>query len=343
MANKLLGLILAALLAAPAVADEVALNPSHPDRYIVVKGDTLWDISERFLRDPWLWPEVWEINPQIQNPHLIYPGDAISLIYVDGKPQLRLERGGRPTVKLSPTAREQRIDRAIPTIPIDAIKQFLSQPLVVEEHELDSAPYVVESADEHLVVGAGGRIYVRGITDTSQGRYGVYHEGDKLIDPDSEELLGLHAIYLGDATVQRFGDPATLSVDRSTREIGVGDRLKAVSADEIHASFLPHAPTTDTKGRIIAVHDGVSQIGRLQIVIVNRGKREGMEVGHVLRIQQAGQEIKDKVTAAPNDKITLPDEDAGLLMLFRIFDKVSYGLVMESTRPIHVLDYVTNP
>jgi hypothetical protein len=343
MGNKLLGLVLTALLAAPALADEVALNPSHPDRYVVVKGDTLWDISERFLRDPWLWPEVWDINPQIANPHLIYPGDMISLVYTDGKPRLRLERGGRPTVKLSPTAREERIDRAIPTIPIDAIKQFLTQPLVVEQGDLESAPYVVESADEHLVVGAGDRIYVRGITDTSQGRYGLYHHGDKLIDPDSKELLGVQAIYLGDATVQRFGDPATLSVDRSTREIGIGDRLKPVSADEIHASFLPHAPASDTKGRIIAVHDGVSQIGRLQIVVVNRGKREGMEVGHVLRIQQAGQEIKDKVTTARNNKVRLPDEDAGLLMLFRIFDKVSYGLVMESTRPIHVLDYITNP
>ena len=343
MANKLIGMVFAALLAAPALADEVVLNPNHPDRYVVVKGDTLWDISERFLRDPWLWPDVWDINPQIANPHLIYPGDIISLVYVDGKPQLRLERGGHPTVKLSPTAREQRIDRAIPTIPIDAIKQFLTQPLVVEEGELDSAPYVVESADEHLVVGAGDRIYVRGITDTSQGRYGVYHPGDKLIDPDSEEVLGLQAIYLGDASVQRLGDPATLAVDRSTREIGIGARLKPVSADEIHASFLPHPPASDTKGRLIAVHDGVSQIGRLQIVVVNRGKRENMEVGHVLRIQQAGQEVKDKVTDAPNDKVRLPDEDAGLLMLFRVFDKVSYGLVMESTRPIHVLDYVTSP
>lgn len=343
MANKFLGLVFATLLAAPALADEIAVNPSHPDRYVVVPGDTLWDISERFLRDPWLWPEVWHVNPQIANPHLIYPGDIISLVYVDGKPQLRLQRGGRPTVKLSPTAREERIDRAIPTIPLDAIKQFLTQPLVVGEGELETAPYVVESADEHLIVGAGDRIYVRGIADTSQGRYSVFRPGDKLIDPDTQEMLGVQAIYQGDATVQRFGDPATLFLERTTREIGIGDRLKPITADDIHTSFLPRAPEADIKGRIIAVHDGVSQIGRYQIVVVNRGAREGMETGHVLRIHQAGAEVKDKVTPAVSDTVTLPDEDAGLVMLFRIFDKVSYGLVMESTRPIHVLDYVTTP
>ena len=342
MANKILGLVFASLLATPAFASEIALNPNHPDNYVVVKGDTLWDISGRFLSEPWLWPEVWQVNPQIANPHLIYPGDVISLIYVDGKPQLRVNRGHQ-TIKLSPSAREERLDRAIPTIPIDAIKQFLSQPLVVSEGELESAPYVVESADEHLVAGAGNRVYVRGITDTTSSRYNLYRPGDKLIDPDTQEMLGIQAIYLGESTVQKFGEPATLLLERTTREIGIGDRLKAIGQDEIHASFLPHPPATDIKGRILGVLDGVSQIGRYQIVAVNRGTREGMEVGHVLRIQQAGQEIKDKVTPAPNDMVTLPDEDAGLVMLFRTFEKVSYGLVMEATRPIHVHDYITTP
>lgn len=342
MANNYLGLVLASLIASPALAADVALNPNHPDTYVVVKGDTLWDISGRFLRDPWLWPEVWQVNPQIANPHLIYPGDEISLVYVDGKPQLRVNRG-HATVKLSPTAREERLDRAIPTIPVDAIKQFLTQPLVVGEGELEAAPYVVESADEHLVTGAGDRVYVRGITDTSSGRYSIFKPGDKLLDPDTQEVLGVQAVFLGEATVQKFGDPATLFLERTTREIGIGDRAKPVGADEIHASFLPHPVPADTKGRIISVHDGVSQIGQYQIVIVNRGTREGMEVGHVMRIQQAGGDVKDKVTEAPNDTVVLPNEDAGVLMLFRTFDKVSYGLVMEATRPIHVLDYVTAP
>lgn len=342
MANKLLGLVFASLLATPALASEIALNPNHPDSYVVVQGDTLWDISGRFLSEPWLWPEVWQVNPQIANPHLIYPGDVISLIYVDGKPQLRVNRG-HSTVKLSPTAREERLDRAIPAIPIDAIKQFLTQPLVVDEGELEAAPYVVESADEHLVAGAGNRVYVRGITDTTVGRYNLYKIGDKLIDPDSKELLGVQAIYLGEASVTKFGDPATATLERTTREISVGDRLKAIGQDEIHASFLPHSPSSDVQGRILSVLDGVSQIGTYQVISINRGTREGMEVGHVLRIQQAGEEVKDKVTSAPNDKVTLPNEDAGLVMLFRTFEKVSFGLVMEATLPIHVLDYVTTP
>ncbi len=342
MANKMLGMVVATLLAAPVMASDIALNPNHPESYTVVKGDTLWDISGRFLAKPWLWPEVWQVNPQIANPHLIYPGDVISLIYVDGKPMLRVNRG-KQTIKLSPTARAERLDRAIPTIPIDAIKQFLTQPLVVAEGELEAAPYVVESADEHLVAGAGNRVYVRGISDTTVGRYNFYQPGDKLIDPDSKEMLGIQAVYLGEGTVQKFGDPATVVLERTTREVGIGDRLKAIGQDEIHASFLPHPPSSEVKGRILAVIDGVSQIGTYQVVAVNLGTREGMEVGHVLRIQQAGQAVKDKVTPAPNDMVTLPDEDAGLLMLFRTFDKVSYGLVMEATRPIHVLDYITTP
>ena len=342
MANKFLGLVFASLLATPALASEIALNPNHPDSYVVVKGDTLWDISGRFLSKPWLWPEVWQVNPQIANPHLIYPGDVISLVYVNGKPQLRVNRG-HETIKLSPTAREERIDRAIPAIPIDAIKQFLTQPLVVDEGELEAAPYVVDSADEHLVAGAGNRVYVRGITDTTIGRYNLYKPGDKLIDPDTNEMLGVQAIYLGEATMQKFGDPATATLERTTREIGIGDRLKAIGEDEIHASFLPHPPSGDVKGRILTVLDGVSQIGKYQIISINRGTREGMEVGHVLRIHQAGEAVKDKVTAAPNDMVTLPDEEAGLVMLFRTFEKVSFGLVMEATRPIHVLDYVTTP
>lgn len=342
MAKHFLGLVLAALLSAPVTAEEIALNPNHPDTYVVVKGDTLWDISERFLRDAWLWPEVWYVNPQIDNPHLIYPGDVISLVYVDGKPQLRVQRG-RQTVKLSPTAREERIDRAIPTIPIDAIKQFLTQPLVVEEGELEKGPYVVESADEHLVTGAGDRIYVRGIDENQGGRYSVYEPGDKLIDPDTKEVLGIQAIYLGDAVVERFGDPSTLGLERTTREVAIGDRLKPVSGDEIHASFLPHAPPEGSTGRIISVYDGVTQIGRYQIVAINRGTREGVEVGHVFRISKAGEEVLDTVTPNKKDKVTLPDEDAGLLMVFRTFEKVSYGLIMEATRPIHVLDRLSTP
>ena len=166
-----------ALLATAVYADQVVLKDGHPDRYVVVKGDTLWDISERFLDSPWLWPEIWYVNPQIENPHLIYPGDIINLVYVDGKPQLRVQRG-KGTYKLSPQARVERLDKAIPTIPIDAIQQFLTQPLVADQSTLENAAYVVSSADEHLIVGAGDRIYVRGSAEDDGDRYHVFRPGE---------------------------------------------------------------------------------------------------------------------------------------------------------------------
>ncbi|MEE8428141.1 MAG: LysM peptidoglycan-binding domain-containing protein [Gammaproteobacteria bacterium] len=348
--RKLIVLILAALFICDAAAEPVALNPNHPQRHVVTEGDTLWDISARFLRDPWLWPEVWHANPQISNPHLIYPGDTISLVYVDGKPQLRLDRGGissvptdLPVMKLSPVARAEKLDRAVPTIPRDAVQQFLTVPLVVSENELARLPYIVASAGEHLVTGAGDRVYVRSITEQEGKKFNVFRSGDAFRDPDSREVLGYEAIYIGDATVQRYGDPATLLLTRTTREAAIGDRLRPVEIEENPLNFLPHAPNQPVEGRIISVVDGVTQIGNYQIVVLNRGTREGMEVGHVLTVYQTGRTILDQVKKGARTKVKLPDEMAGLLMVFRTFDKVSYALVMEAARPIHVLDSVRNP
>lgn len=341
MVKKLLSLLAAITISLAVWADEIALNPDHPDRYVVVKGDTLWDISAMFLHDPWLWPEVWYVNPQIENPHLIYPGDVISLVYVDGKPRLQIRRGPQ-TIKLSPTARATRIDEAIPTIPVDAIRQFLTQPLVVGEHELDNAPYVVDSPDEHIVTGAGDRVYVRGMDSPEYARYSLFEKGDAFTDPQTGEILGYEAQYLGEARLQRFGDISTMALTRTTREISKGDRLLPILDEEIHTTFLPHPPASPVDGQIISVVDGVSQIGQYQVVVINRGEREGMEVGHVLKIMQRGAKIRDTVSPK-RDKITLPDEEAGVLMVFRTFDKVSFALVMKASRAIHVLDRVTTP
>lgn len=335
--------------AEPATAESsVALNPAHPDDYTVVKGDTLWDISARFLSKPWLWPEVWYANPQIKNPHLIYPGDVISLVYVDGQPQLRLRRGSAAggsggSDKLSPQVRVEPLDMAIPTIPIDAIQQFLNHSRVVSQKELDAAPYIVESADEHLITGAGDRIYVRRIASAEQTRYNVYKQGKPYRDPDTGETLGVEALYVGDASLQRFGDPSTLLLTHTTREAVVDDRLLPVDVNEIQRNFLPHAPSAAMKGRIIAVIDGVTQIGQHQVVVLNRGTREGMEVGHVLAIFQVGVTVSDKTSDKLSNSVTLPDERAGVLMVFQTFDRVSYALVMSASRAIHVLDRVSNP
>jgi hypothetical protein len=340
--KKFLGLAAAMLFAASLYADQIALAPNHPERYVVVKGDTLWDISGRFLQHPWQWPEVWYVNPQIENPHLIYPGDVITLAYVDGRPQLRVERG-RPTVKLSPTVREERIDQAIHTIPIDAIRQFLTQPLVIDEDELRNAPYLLAAADEHVVAGAGDRIYVRGVADETARDFNLYRTGGHYQDPDSGEILGHKALYIGDARMTAFAEVSTMNLVRTTREARAGDRLRPVSEDEIHTHFTPRAPDSPMEGRIIDVVDGVTQIGQYQVVAINRGAREGLEVGHVLAVYQAGALVADPVATNRRELVRLPDEHGGELMIFRVFDKVSFGLIMKATRPLHILDHVRNP
>jgi len=340
--KKLFGMVFATLLAGAVFAADVVLNPEHPDRYVVVKGDTLWDISAMFLRDPWLWPEVWYVNPQIANPHLIYPGDILTLVYVDGKPQLRMTRG-YPTVNLSPAIREQSLDQAIPTIPIDAIQSFLNRTIVVDQNELDTAPYVVQSAGEHVVTGAGDRVYVRGIENTDNAVYDFFEPGDAYIDPDTNEVLGYEALYVGSGPVQKFGDPATILLTETTREVRVGDRLRPSDRSYTIPYFQPHAPAAGTEGHIISVIDGVTQIGQFNVVSIDLGTREGMEVGHVLRIFQQGDVIRDTVSGKRGDKVKLPDEEAGLVMIFRTFEKVSFGLVMKATSSLHINDLVRTP
>jgi len=339
---NVLGLILALFVHTAVLAAEDVLRPDHPDRYVVVEGDTLWGIAGRFLRDPWLWPEIWYANPQIENPHLIYPGDVITLVYIDGKPRLQVQRG-TPTVKLSPTVRETPLARAIPTIPLDAIRPFLTEPWVVTEAELDAAAYMVQSAGEHLIVGGGDRIYARGIDDPEITRYDIVRPGKPYVDPVTEEVLGIEARYVGDARLVRSGDPATLHVTRSDLEVLIGDRLLPAVGDSYDANFQPRAPLGPVEGQIIAVMGGVSQIGRFAVVVINRGEREGMQPGHVLSIWQRGEVVPDHVTEERGDTVKLPDEHAGLLMVFRTFDKVSFGLVMRASTNIRVLDLVRNP
>lgn len=339
MRNKLIGLLLAVFVGV-AVAATPALKPDHPDRYVVVKGDTLWDISAKFLRDPWYWPEIWQVNPQIANPHLIYPGDVLTLVYIDGKPRLMLERG---TVRLSPKVRSEPLEGAIPTIPLEAIKPFLVGALVVSKEQIDAAPYIVSSAGEHLITGAGDRVYVRGLTDGSQVRHNVFRPGGPYIDPETQEVLGYEAVHVGMADLQREGDPATMLLSETTREAIDGDRLIPVPEEPFQPYFMPRPPEQDVNGQIISVYDGVSQIGQYHVVAINRGTRDGLEPGHVLAVYRAGNLIKDPVTPDPRDTVQLPDERAGELMIFRTFERVSFGLVMRGTMAMHVLDKVTNP
>jgi hypothetical protein len=339
-------------------ADEVQLNPSHPERYTVVRGDTLWDISGRFLQTPWLWPEVWYVNPQIENPHLIYPGDVIVLSFVDGKPRLSVERGGGhgggdgglsgelgQDGRLSPRAIELPLDAAIPTLPLDAIQQFLTQTRVMTKEQLKSAPYVLIGEEEHLLTGAGDRLYARGKFEASQKSYDFVRPGDPYQDPDTGEILGYEAFHLGNGRLDRVGNPATFQVLKSNRELRSGDRLIPANDKAISTHFQPHPPAKSITGKIIAVMDGVVQIGQFQVVVLNRGEKDGIDVGTVLAVYQTGPTVTDTIKndGEKPEQVKLPDERAGELMVFRTFDRLSFGLIMRATRSMHILDRVTNP
>ncbi len=342
--QKIAVLLLGALLSTTALSAKVELNPAHPERYTVVRGDTLWDISARFLRDPWLWPDVWQANTQIKNPHLIYPGDIITLSFIDGMPVLQVERSASSgNIKLSPKIRAERLDQAIPTIPIDAIAQFLSRPYALNEGELDDAPYVVHFLDDHIIGGAGHQMYVRSITEPKSWKYEVVRPGKPYIDPKTEEILGYEALFIGNANLQRPGDPAKLLLTKTELETVIGDRLLPILKDEPLTNFHPVAPKERIDGQIISVLNGVSQIGQFNTVVINRGSKDGLEPGHVLRILQGGDEVRDVIHPVRGERIKLPLEEAGILMIFRTFDRISFGLVMHASSPLHVLDTVRTP
>jgi hypothetical protein len=329
------------LSSALALAGDVELNPAHPDRYTVVKGDTLWDIAGKFLSRPWQWPEIWHGNPQIENPHLIYPGDVIVLNWVNGRP--RLQVGVPSEMRLSPQVRSTPLAAAIPTIPMKVISPFLTRPQVVSANTLGQAPYVVALADEHIVGGAGNRIYVRSIEDSTYGTYTVFRTGIPYQDAETGEILGYEALYMGDSHLEQTGDPATLLLTRTDKEIRIGDRLLPLAPEPFRINFAPHAPRTRIRGHIISVVDGVSQIGQYSVVALDRGTADGIEAGHVLEIWQKGPVIRDIAGSRYGESVTVPEQRAGQLMVFRPFERVSYALVMRATRFIHVLDIAQTP
>ncbi|MBE8715602.1 LysM peptidoglycan-binding domain-containing protein [Cellvibrio polysaccharolyticus] len=324
-------------------ADQGLLKSGHPEEYTVKKGDTLWDISNTFLNTPWKWPEIWHVNPQIENPHLIYPGDVIRLIYVDGTPRLTLERTVKLAPgdsKLSPSVRVLPNDEAITAIPLDRIDSFLSRSRIVAPGELEAAPYILAGAEKRLVTGAGDRAYVKGNLE-EESNYGVFRKGDILRDPITKEVLGVHALSVGMVGVRsQQDDIATVTVVRTSEEIRLGDRLLRSEDRAVDSTFYPNAPENDVDGLILAVEGGVTQIGKMNVVILNRGDREGLAVGNVLAIYKQGELVRDRVTGK---NVQLPDERAGLLMVFRTFEKMSFGLVLEADRPLSTNDKIRNP
>ncbi|MGH8195407.1 MAG: LysM peptidoglycan-binding domain-containing protein [Woeseiaceae bacterium] len=328
----------------PMSASDVRLAEGHPNEYVVQPGDTLWDISSTFLKDPWYWPEIWYVNPDIANPHLIYPGDVLALVWIDGVPRITTVQGS--AYRMSPQARITPLDQAVTSIPYEQIASFLSKGMVLEKGQIEGLPYILASRDKHLVAAAGNDIYVRGGDPAEPGtRYSVVHVGDELIDPDNNEVVGYQGIYVGEGALARGGDPATVSLTDTNREALRGDRLLPETVD-VPLNFFPKAPDTDIDGRIISVVDGVSQIGQYMVVVLNRGARDGLAPGNVLTVFQAGEVIEDRFADSAmfrGEKVKLPDEQAGTVMVFKVYDGIAYALVMEATSAIHVLDAVRNP
>lgn len=336
-------------------AETVVYEPEYPETYIVQEGDTLWDISTVFLRDPWLWPEIWFKNPQIENPHLIYPGDMLAIIYIGGQKRVQLLRRGEDgailsqgsglqIVKISPRVRSKSIDASIPSIPIDSIRHLLERPLIIDEEELGRAAYVLASLDDHLINSINDRLYVRKLdTRSGNGRYQIFRPNRPLFDPITDELLGYEALYVGETKLLLRGDPATVQVTSSIREILRDDRLLPLDHTNFERDFFPKPPSVPVRGEVVSLLNAISQTGQYQTIAINLGNRDGIEAGNVLRIRRIGAVIIDKAEAEPNFRVKLPDEQIGTVMIIRAFEKMSYALIMEAEIPVSTADYVESP
>lgn len=369
------------------------LQADAPDQYTVVKGDTLWGLAGRFLKDPWKWPQIWNLNrDQIKDPHWIYPGDVIRLDRSGEYPSLSLgsgpgsaagagpEAAASNVVKLDPRVRIEPLQTSIPTIPGSAIGPFLTQPLVIEAGELDGAPTILALEEKRVIVSEGNSLYADRIGMSDGVNWQVYRPGVTYRDPETGEILGYEARYLGDARVRRYGNPSTataLDVTKSREEINRGDRL-APARETSFPSYMPRSPGKPLKGLILSVDGGVAEIGQYQVITLNRGSRDGVEAGHVLATYRRGTVIGGgegpglldtgvfksmdvrpvpvvpdapyaqpaDVKAAPDSRagpLRIPDERNGLVIVFRVFEKMSYAMVMRSNRPIYVGDVVQTP
>ena len=335
--------------AAPAPTSDI-INPTAPRSYTVKRGDTLWSIASMFLKDPWLWPEVWVINPKVANPHLIYPGDVLTLAYTgNGRPEIRVQEGG--PARLDPRLRSSPLNAAIPTIPYSSIAAFLSRPMVVTKDQIKSAPYVLAFREDHVIGGSGHEIYVRDLKAAQNDRFTVVHIGDELRDPDDGKVVGYEGIYTATALVSKPGNPAKATLTDTARETLMGDKLIATDTD-VPVNFQLRAPSTAIQGRIIDVIDGTQAIGEYEVVVINRGKRQGVDPGVVLAVDEAGAVVTDRDAGKGwahifgtsfDPKVKLPDERGGTLLVFKSFDRVSFALVVGASSELHVGDAVRNP
>jgi len=317
-------------------AQPIDLAEGAPDRHVVTAGDTLWGIAAKFLKDPYRWGELWKMNAdEIKNPQRIYPGQVIVLDKSGAQPRLKLV-----------TVNEQRreyvdaVKKGIPTIPAQDIEPFLSEPRVLDAKGLESAPRVVALQGDRVLAGAGDTIYTTEVT-SPQKLWQIFRAGAPLIDPDSKEVLGNEAVYLGTARQTKGGSPSSFLVATSKLEIARDDRLLPAPRQDV-PSYVPRAPTKMIKAKVIAIYGGVNFGGPQSVVTLNKGKADGIESGHVLAADLAGQEVVNRYEGEKS-VYRIPDVRNGLLYVFRVFDRISYALVMHATHPMVVGDTVRTP
>jgi hypothetical protein len=392
MFKKLLAVFAGSIFGALATLGAVELREGHPDTYVVQKGDTLWDIAGRFLDKPWLWPEIWQANPQIENPHLIYPGDVLSLVY-DAEGRARLMRGTR---KLSPQIRSEPLAAAVRPVPLSDVEAFLKRFRMLDSETWNQQPYVVALEENRLLSAEGQLIYVRQLPEdtplgtefavvrptavyreiptsypwhsaprkrvrddwdgterftVSSGLYWVfknrpYHE--------TVEILGHEAVEIGVARLARTGDPASLVLMSASDAVKPGDLLLPLEDAPFDFTYYPHAPErVPANMRIFGLTDAVTFVGPKQVVAINRGARDGVANGQVYGAYTAGPTVRDDVRYARNDlrtvlrpsraMVELPPDFTGNVMIFRTYDRVSYGLVMDGIRPVKLYDELRAP
>jgi hypothetical protein len=338
MVRIISALILAVTAACASAAEPLQLVDNPPDRHVVVRGDTLWGISGKFLKQPWRWPEIWRLNKaQIKNPHLIYPGDVVMLDYSGGDPRLTI---GKP-VKLQPKVYSEPSQKEIPSIPPHVIEPFISQPLVIDAAGHDTAPRIVASQEDRVFMGNGDVAFVHGITNAEVVNWHVYRPGKPLKDPDTGEVIGHEAFFLGSAKLVQPGDPAVIRITVAREEIGRADRLVPAPPSNIIA-YVPHAPDAKVDGKVMSIYGGVDEAGKYSIVSLNRGKDNTLEVGHVLAM------YRNRVSEGYDDngkrvQTAIPEERYGLVFVFRVFDRVAYAVVLASSKSVMVGDSVRNP
>jgi len=338
----MLGTILIAgilTISGSARAETPQLKPGHPERYTVTEGDTLWGIAQKFLKDPWRWPEIWQRNQEIKNPHLIFPGDVLVLSVVDGKPQVKAIKQ-RKLTKLSPSMRTEPRDTAIPTIPPSAIQAFLDKPLIINIGDLDNSGYVAAGLEGKLSLGKFSIFYGRSLPDSQTQLYQIFRPGKKYVDPVTNEFLGLQVVNVGTARLLSSGETAKLEVISSNLEVSPGDRLLPAPKDLGFPYFEPRSPGKEVRGTILDFPKGLNEGGPLSVIVVNLGARDDLAPGHVLRVLYKPRPVKDPVT---NKVFEPPLEPSGLAMLFRIFDKVGYALITDAHLAIKIGDIVETP